>query len=105
MAPSDTAAVVGGNVESSQVITGVVLKAFKAAAASQSSCNNLTFGSGGKNEQGEHVEGWGYVRPGEAVPKKQAPADGLLVSTSTRRSAEAVAPDRVGTGREACTPT
>lgn len=62
MAPSDTAAVVGGNVESSQVITGVVLKAFKAAAASQSSCNNLTFGSGGKDEQGEHVEGWGYVR-------------------------------------------
>lgn len=61
MAPSDTAAVVGGNVESSQVITGVVLKAFKAAAASQSSCNNLTFGSGGKDEKGEHVEGWGYV--------------------------------------------
>ncbi|KAI8450162.1 Hydantoinase B/oxoprolinase [Phakopsora pachyrhizi] len=58
--PSDTAAVVGGNVESSQVITGVVLKAFKASAASQSTCNNLTFGSGGKDENGNHVTGWGY---------------------------------------------
>lgn len=58
--PSDTAAVVGGNVESSQVITGVILKAFKASAASQSTCNNLTFGQGGKDEHGNHVAGWGY---------------------------------------------
>lgn len=58
--PSDTAAVVGGNVESSQVITGVILKAFKASAASQSTCNNLTFGQGGKDKDGNHVAGWGY---------------------------------------------
>ncbi|MBW0531701.1 hypothetical protein O181_071416 [Austropuccinia psidii MF-1] len=58
--PSNTAAVVGGNVESSQVITGVILKAFKACAASQSTCNNLTFGSGGKDKSGNHVVGWGY---------------------------------------------
>ncbi|EGG08879.1 uncharacterized protein MELLADRAFT_34761 [Melampsora larici-populina 98AG31] len=58
--PSDTAAVVGGNVESSQVITGLILKAFNACAASQSTCNNLTFGSGGKDSNGNHVAGWGY---------------------------------------------
>jgi len=58
--PSDTAAVVGGNVCTSQRITDVVLKAFEACAASQGCCNNLTFGMGGKNEKGEHVAGWGY---------------------------------------------
>lgn len=45
----------------SQRVTDVVLKAFKAAAASQGCCNNLTFGVGGKDEEtGEVVEGWGY---------------------------------------------
>ncbi|GAA6000635.1 hypothetical protein JCM10207_004586 [Rhodosporidiobolus poonsookiae] len=43
--PSDTAAVVGGNVCTSQRVTDVVFKAFKAAAASQGDCNNFTFGS------------------------------------------------------------
>lgn len=58
--PSDTAAVVGGNVLTSQRITDVVLKAFKAAAASQGDTNNLTFGLGGLDEEGKHVEGFGY---------------------------------------------
>lgn len=58
--PSDTAAVVGGNVCTSQRVTDVVLKAFEAAAASQGDCNNLTFGNGGKNDKGEHVPGFGY---------------------------------------------
>ncbi|KAG0150975.1 hypothetical protein CROQUDRAFT_651852 [Cronartium quercuum f. sp. fusiforme G11] len=58
--PSDTAAVVGGNVESSQVLTGLILKAFSACAASQSTCNNLTFGNGGKDLNGNHIAGWGY---------------------------------------------
>ncbi|BGP45388.1 hypothetical protein JCM10450v2_001206 [Rhodotorula kratochvilovae] len=58
--PSDTAAVVGGNVCTSQRVTDVVLRAFEAAAASQGCCNNLTFGQGGKNEKGEQVAGWGY---------------------------------------------
>ncbi|GJN87961.1 hypothetical protein Rhopal_000916-T1 [Rhodotorula paludigena] len=43
--PSDTAAVVGGNVCTSQRVTDVVLRAFKAASASQGCCNNLTFGN------------------------------------------------------------
>lgn len=69
------------NVCTSQRVTDVVLKAFEAAAASQGCCecsdllrsvpladplgrsatgNNLTFGTGGKNERGEHVAGFGY---------------------------------------------
>ncbi|KAI5289977.1 hypothetical protein KEM54_002763 [Ascosphaera aggregata] len=60
LSPSKEAAVVGGNVLTSQRITDVVLKAFNACAASQGCCNNLTFGTGGKNEKGEHVRGFGY---------------------------------------------
>ncbi|CAI5715102.1 unnamed protein product [Hyaloperonospora brassicae] len=43
--PSNSAAVVGGNVLTSQRITDVILKAFGACAASQGCMNNLTFGS------------------------------------------------------------
>lgn len=42
--PSDEAAVVGGNVLTSQRVTDVVLKAFQACAASQGCMNNFTFG-------------------------------------------------------------
>ncbi len=42
--PSPDAAVVGGNVLTSQRITDVVLKAFGVAAASQGCMNNFTFG-------------------------------------------------------------
>ena len=47
LSPSDNAAVVGGNVLTSQRVTDVVLKAFRACAASQGDTNNLTFGFGG----------------------------------------------------------
>ncbi|GJQ79107.1 hypothetical protein Trydic_g5362 [Trypoxylus dichotomus] len=43
--PSDNAAVVGGNVLTSQRIVDVVLKAFRVCAASQGCMNNITFGS------------------------------------------------------------
>jgi len=43
--PSETAAVVGGNVLTSQRITDVILKAFNVCAASQGCMNNLTFGN------------------------------------------------------------
>ncbi|RLN20764.1 hypothetical protein BBJ28_00012718 [Nothophytophthora sp. Chile5] len=43
--PSANAAVVGGNVLTSQRVTDVILKAFGACAASQGCMNNLTFGS------------------------------------------------------------
>jgi 5-oxoprolinase (ATP-hydrolysing) len=42
--PSPEAAVVGGNVLTSQRVTDVVLRAFQACAASQGCMNNLTFG-------------------------------------------------------------
>jgi 5-oxoprolinase (ATP-hydrolysing) len=48
--PSDTAAVVGGNVLTSQRIVDVVLKAFEVCAASQGCMNNITFGE----------DKWGY---------------------------------------------
>lgn len=60
LAPSETAAVVGGNVCTSQRVTDVVLRAFSAAAASQGDCNNLTFGQGGKDKEGNVTDGWGY---------------------------------------------
>ncbi|KAI9319331.1 Hydantoinase B/oxoprolinase-domain-containing protein [Dichotomocladium elegans] len=56
LSPSETCAVVGGNVLTSQRIVDVVLKAFGACAASQGDCNNLTFG---KNDTNKGA-GWGY---------------------------------------------
>ncbi|KAJ7883416.1 Hydantoinase B/oxoprolinase [Mycena olivaceomarginata] len=60
LSPSRTAAVCGGNVLTSQRIVDVVLKAFHAAAASQGCTNNLTFGAGGKDKDGNNIAGWGY---------------------------------------------
>ncbi|XP_044745499.1 5-oxoprolinase [Coccinella septempunctata] len=42
--PSENAAVVGGNVLTSQRVVDVVLKAFRVCAASQGCMNNITFG-------------------------------------------------------------
>ncbi|KAF8949330.1 hypothetical protein BGZ47_006867 [Haplosporangium gracile] len=65
LAPSETAAVVGGNVLVSQRLVDVILKAFQVCGASQGCMNNLTFGVGGKTLDAETggakvVEGWGY---------------------------------------------
>ncbi|KAJ5150981.1 uncharacterized protein N7482_010233 [Penicillium canariense] len=60
LSPSESAAVVGGNVLTSQRVTDVILKCFQACAASQGDTNNLTFGFGG-NLQGEtETKGFGY---------------------------------------------
>ena len=56
LSPSDTAAVVGGNVMTSQRLCDVILKAFRACAASQGDCNNFTFGMDGLDGE----EGFGY---------------------------------------------
>ncbi|XP_068721716.1 5-oxoprolinase-like isoform X1 [Montipora capricornis] len=45
--PTETAAVVGGNVLTSQRVVDVVLKAFEVCAASQGCMNNTTFGDEG----------------------------------------------------------
>ncbi|KAF2173487.1 hypothetical protein M409DRAFT_15768 [Zasmidium cellare ATCC 36951] len=60
LSPSGTAAVVGGNVLTSQRVTDVVLKAFQACAASQGDTNNLTFGFGGNVTGQEAKKGFGY---------------------------------------------
>ncbi|KAK3941221.1 Hydantoinase B/oxoprolinase-domain-containing protein [Diplogelasinospora grovesii] len=60
LSPSDNAAVVGGNVLTSQRVTDVIFKAFQACAASQGDCNNLTFGFGGNVTGQEEVKGFGY---------------------------------------------
>ncbi|RAK98456.1 5-oxoprolinase [Aspergillus ibericus CBS 121593] len=62
LSPTKSAAVVGGNVVTSQRITDVVLKAFQACAASQGCCNNLTFGTNSKRDPdtGEVIPGFGY---------------------------------------------
>lgn len=48
--PSDDAAVVGGNVLTSQRLVDVVLQAFGVCASSQGCTNNVTIGT----------ENWGY---------------------------------------------
>ncbi|KAL1865464.1 hypothetical protein VTK73DRAFT_5230 [Phialemonium thermophilum] len=61
LSPSLKAATVGSNVETSQRIVDLVFKAFQACAASQGTCNNLTFGCGGTDpETNEVVNGFGY---------------------------------------------
>ncbi|KPM46412.1 Uncharacterized protein C11D3.15 [Neonectria ditissima] len=61
LSPSLKAATVGSNVETSQRIVDLVFKAFQACAASQGTCNNLTFGYGGTDpETNEVVQGFGY---------------------------------------------
>ncbi|KAK3325202.1 Hydantoinase B/oxoprolinase-domain-containing protein [Apodospora peruviana] len=60
LSPSDNAAVVGGNVLTSQRVTDVIFKAFEACAASQGDCNNLTFGFGGNVTGEAEVKGFGY---------------------------------------------
>lgn len=69
LSPSEKAAVVGGNVLTSQRVTDVVFRCFEACAASQGDCNNLTFGFGGNQnpsadkQNGETqapIKGFGY---------------------------------------------
>ncbi|CCH44964.1 5-oxoprolinase (ATP-hydrolysing) [Wickerhamomyces ciferrii] len=60
LSPLEGAAVVGGNVMTSQRVTDVILKAFKVMADSQGDCNNLTFGTGGNDSKGEYTQGFGY---------------------------------------------
>ncbi|RDW78259.1 hypothetical protein BP5796_06111 [Coleophoma crateriformis] len=60
LSPSLKAATVGSNVETSQRIIDLIFKAFRAAAASQGSMNNLTFGYGGTDSAGNVTKGFGY---------------------------------------------
>jgi 5-oxoprolinase (ATP-hydrolysing) len=57
--PNLKAATCAGNTETSQRLVDVVLKAFRVAAGSQGTCNNVTFGYGGHSEMGV-TKGFGY---------------------------------------------
>lgn len=56
LSPTRAAAVVGGNVMTSQRVTDVVLKALRACAASQGDVNNLTFGTDTITEPADPVD-------------------------------------------------
>ncbi|GMM37393.1 5-oxoprolinase [Saccharomycopsis crataegensis] len=60
LSPSEGAAVVAGNVLTSQRITDVIFKAFGTMADSQGCTNNFTFGIGGQDSDGKHSNGFGY---------------------------------------------
>ncbi|KAJ5898609.1 hypothetical protein N7504_008897 [Penicillium tannophilum] len=60
LSPSESAAVVGGNVLTSQRVTDVILRCFQACAASQGDTNNLTFGFGGNKVGEAETQGFGY---------------------------------------------
>lgn len=62
LSPRSGAAVVGGNVLTSQRVTDVILKTFNVMADSQGDCNNFTFGTGGNsgNKTDKQIKGFGY---------------------------------------------
>lgn len=60
LSPSEEAAVVGGNVLTSQRLCDVILKAFNACAASQGCCNNFTFGMDTEPLDGDGGLGTGF---------------------------------------------
>ncbi|KAH6626599.1 Hydantoinase B/oxoprolinase-domain-containing protein [Chaetomium sp. MPI-SDFR-AT-0129] len=61
LSPSPTAATVGCTTETSQKLADLILRAFHAAAASQGTMNNLTFGYGGTDPAtGKVTKGFGY---------------------------------------------
>lgn len=87
LSPSPTCATVGGNVETVQRVTDVILKAFQAAAASQGTCNNLTFGVG-EIDENKKFQGFGYYETiaggGGAGPSWNGQAAVQCHTTNTR---------------------
>ncbi|RKP40049.1 Hydantoinase B/oxoprolinase-domain-containing protein [Dimargaris cristalligena] len=82
LCPSATAAVVGGNVQTSQRIVDVIFKAFRACAASQGDMNNLTFG------KGPDGDGWGYyetIAGGSGAGPSWAGTDGVHTHMTNTR--------------------
>jgi 5-oxoprolinase (ATP-hydrolysing) len=63
LAPAPGAAVVAGNVETSQVVTDALFAAFGAMAASAGSMSNLTFGNG-RHQYYETIAGGSGAGPG-----------------------------------------
>ncbi|KAK4144288.1 putative oxysterol binding protein [Dichotomopilus funicola] len=92
LSPSDNAAVVGGNVLTSQRITDVIFRAFQACAASQGDCNNLTFGFGGNVTGQTAVRGFGYyetIAGGSGAGPTWEGTDGVHVHMTNTRITDA----------------
>lgn len=88
LSPSPGAAVVGGNVLTSQRITDVIFRAFEACAASQGCCNNLTFGFGGNQAGTDAVRGFGYyetIAGGSGAGSTWAGTSGVHVHMTNTR--------------------
>ncbi|MEO2191448.1 MAG: hydantoinase B/oxoprolinase family protein, partial [bacterium] len=71
--PSPDAAVVGGNVLTSQRVTDVILSAFNAAAPSQGCMNNLTFGDDNMGYYGTDLPSLLAPRPSLLAPFRRIP--------------------------------
>ncbi|KAG9780451.1 hydantoinase B/oxoprolinase, partial [Aureobasidium melanogenum] len=92
LSPSEKAAVVGGNVLTSQRVTDVVFKCFEACAASQGCCNNLTFGFGGNTKGGKQEKGFGYyetIAGGSGAGKDWEGTSGVHVHMTNTRITDA----------------
>lgn len=88
LSPSKGAATVGGNTDTSQRVTDLVLQAFQAAAASQGTCNNLTFGFGGEVVDGKAKPGFGYyetIAGGSGAGPKWVGQSGVHVHMTNTR--------------------
>lgn len=59
--PSPYAAVCAGNGMTSQRITDVLFRAFGLTSATGGCMNGINFGTGGENERGELIKGYGYT--------------------------------------------
>ena len=79
--PSPTAAVAGGNVETSQRIVDVLLGALGTAAASQGTMNNLTFGA----EDGTGLQYYETIAGGAGATKDHKGASAVQVHMTNTR--------------------
>ncbi|ODV59527.1 5-oxoprolinase [Ascoidea rubescens DSM 1968] len=93
LSPSVDAAVVGGNVMTSQRVTDVVLKAFNIMSGSQGDCNNLTFGTGGNDPKtGLYTPGFGYyetIAGGHGAASSWDGVDGVHTNMTNTRITDA----------------
>jgi len=79
--PRDNAAVVGGNVETSQRVVDVLLGAFRLAAASQGTMNNFLFG----NPDGIDAPYYETIAGGSGAGKSFDGSDGVQVHMTNTR--------------------
>lgn len=82
--PEDTAAVVGGNTETSQRITDVLIGALELAGASQGTMNNFVFGS----EDGSGKQYYETIAGGSGACKGHNGASGVQIHMTNTRATD-----------------